>query len=332
MTTDTAGRIIGYIYTNKQAKAIDLVRDIGITNAAVHRQLNKLMAKGEIVRVGKPPTVFYVIKTKEKPNLTSLPEEVADFIDRNYVYVSPTGELLKGVEGFIRWVNSIHQEKYLLSLAHEYIKVRSAADKFIRRDGSIDATKAKERSTFEQSAIDKLLYKDFYSLEKFGKTALGQMVLYAKISQNRDIISGIIKQVKPIIDRILQEYKIDAIGYIPPSVKRKVQLMSELKEGLKIHLPEISFVKAYTGEVIVSQKSLSKLSERIDNARNTIFIDVNKSALMPNNVLLIDDAVGSGATLHEAAIKVKELLHPKGKIIAFAVIGSIKSFEVIREI
>ena len=176
------------------------------------------------------------------------------------------------------------------------------------------------------------MYKDFYSIEKFGKTQLGQMVLYAKISQNIQIIEKIVEQIKPVIDRIMQIYSIDTIAFIPPSVKRQVQLMAELKNRLHIRLPEISLVKVYTGDVTVSQKSLSKFEERVENAKRTIFVDKNKSALLPGNVLIIDDAVGSGATIHETAKQIQQLLKPKGNIIGFAVVGSMKGFEVIREI
>ncbi len=332
MTTDTSGRILAYIGTNKQAKVVDLVRDIGITNAAVHRQLNKLLERGEIAKVGRPPTVFYILKGKEKPFSVSLPIDVAEFIDRNYVYVSPSGEFLAGVEGFTRWIQATGQEKHLMALAQEYVKVRKAADAFFTSDGWIDATVAKEVRTFGETAVAKLLYRDFYSIEKFGKTKLGQMVLYAKTSQNRSLMKTIAEDIKPVIDRIIEIYNIDTIGFIPPSIRRKVQFMSELRNMLKISLPEVVLVKAYTGDVIVPQKSLSKLQERIENARDTIFVDVARSAAMPKNVLLIDDAVGSGATIHETAKKVKDLLRPKGVIIAFAIVGSMNGFEVIREI
>lgn len=332
MTTDTSSKILGYIRTNKQAKPVDLVRDIGITNSAIHRQLNKLLDLGEIMKVGKPPVVFYIPKGKEESHAIQIPVETQEFINKNYVYVSPAGEFLLGVEGFTRWVYSTNQEKYLLALANEYIKVRKAADNFITPDGWIDATRAKEENTFGDTVLHKLLYRDFYSLEKFGKTQLGQMVLYAKTSQNITIIESIVEQIKPVIDRILDVYNIDTIAYIPPSIKRKIQLMTELKNRLQIQLPEVVLKKVYTGDVIVSQKSLSKLQERVMNARQTIFVDIHKSALLPNNVLLIDDAVGSGATIHETAKQIRELLKPKGFIIGFAVVGSIKGFEVIREI
>ena len=70
----------------------------------------------------------------------------------------------------------------------------------------------------------------------------------------------------------------------------------------------------------------------MENARSTIFIDVNKSASQPHNILIFDDAVGSGATIHETAKQIRELINPEGYIIGFATVGSIKGFEVIREI
>ncbi len=332
MVTDTANRILAYIRTNKQAKVVDIVRDIGITNSAVHRQLKKLLGFGEIMKVGKPPVVFYILKNKNDLQSQQLSGEIEEFINNNYIYVSPTGEFLQGVEGFVRWVRAVNQDKFFSPLAKEYVKIRTETNIFFTPEGWVDATEVKEAATFGDKAVNKLLYQDFYSIEKFGKTKLGQMVLYAKVSQNIQIIESIVEKIKPTIDRIIKVYDIDEVAYIPPSVKRKIQLMTELHTRLKIHLPEISLVKAYAGDVIVSQKSLSKFHERVENAKHTIFVDVNKSVASPKNVLMIDDAVGSGATMHETAMKIKELIKPKGRIIGFAIVGSMKGFEVIREI
>lgn len=59
MTTDTRIKIMGYIKTNGQARAADLVELLGIGNVAVHRQLKKLVENGQLVKDGKPPKVFY---------------------------------------------------------------------------------------------------------------------------------------------------------------------------------------------------------------------------------------------------------------------------------
>lgn len=48
-------------------------------------------------------------------------------------------------------------------------------------------------------------------------------------------------------------------------------------------------------------------------------------------LLLIDDAVGSGATLNETAKKLKQMGIAK-RVYGFAVVGSLKGFEVIREV
>ena len=50
------------------------------------------------------------------------------------------------------------------------------------------------------------------------------------------------------------------------------------------------------------------------------------------NVLLIDDAVGSGATLNETAKQMRERGMVKGQIIGLAIVGSYKGFDVISEI
>ena len=48
-------------------------------------------------------------------------------------------------------------------------------------------------------------------------------------------------------------------------------------------------------------------------------------------VLLIDDAVGSGATLNETSLKLKEKELAK-KVIGLAITGSFKGFDVIQEV
>jgi predicted amidophosphoribosyltransferase len=50
-----------------------------------------------------------------------------------------------------------------------------------------------------------------------------------------------------------------------------------------------------------------------------------------NKVLLIDDAVGSGATLNETAKKIKDLKIAR-EVIGLAITGSFKDFAVISEV
>lgn len=50
------------------------------------------------------------------------------------------------------------------------------------------------------------------------------------------------------------------------------------------------------------------------------------------NIVLIDDAVGSGATLNETAKKIRAQGLCRGKIIGLAITGSAKGFDVISEV
>lgn len=84
MRTDTADRILSYIRTNKQAKAIDLVRNIGITNSAIHRQLNKMLKQEKIIKAGKPPLVFYLINENKEPSLVPASSGIKKYPHEKY--------------------------------------------------------------------------------------------------------------------------------------------------------------------------------------------------------------------------------------------------------
>jgi hypothetical protein len=196
-----------------------------------------------------------------------------------------------------------------------------------KKDGLIDGL-AKFKSTFSALYLDQIFYLDFYSIERFGKTKLGQLLLYAKQSQNKSYIKKLINFIKPKIEHSIKKFRIDGIGFIPPTVKREIQLMRELEKGLKTKLKTVSIVKIKT-PVIVPQKTLSKLPDRIENARSTIIVDERNTY---KSILLIDDAVGSGATLNETAKKIRERKICKGKIIGLAIVGSFKGFDVISEV
>jgi DNA-binding Lrp family transcriptional regulator len=331
----TSERIIGYIDYNGQARAYDLEKTLKLSNVTIHKQLKKLIEQGMLDKIGKPPLVFYVLASKEQIATATRPASIVsantvEYINANYLYVTPLGEMLHGLDGFREWVKSIKEEVRLVSLAEEYVQTHRKAELYRSSEGWIDATE-KLRMTFSDKAIEKLYYADFYSIPKFGKTKLGQLVLYAKQSQNKELIDLVVKQVKPMIEKIIATYNIDTVIFIPASVPRRLQFMQEFARRLAIPLPSFQLVKSYKGDIIVPQKSLSQLEERITNARETIF---TKSLLPINasNILLIDDAVGSGATLNETAKKLRPANRTEKKIFGFAIVGSIKGFEVIREI
>ena|SRR3989338_742729 len=93
----TANKILLYISTNKQASGAELVNYLGdITDRAVRKQLKNLLDKGTVVKIGKPPRVFYTIKTSETETKTiSIDPKIKKMIESRYLFISPTSRASK---------------------------------------------------------------------------------------------------------------------------------------------------------------------------------------------------------------------------------------------
>ncbi len=331
MRTDTGDKIVEYIKTHQRVRPHDLVREFRLSPVAVHKQLKRLIDSNTISKIGKPPLVYYnyTIDLALLKQLVSSVDKQEPEIEKSYLYISSSGKKLEGMEGFIQWVRETRQEIQFSQLVSEYVKIRQSANKHFSSFGWIDATH-KIINTFPKVYIDKLLYQDFFALPKFGKTRLGQMVLYAKTSQSRILMREIVELIKPIITKIVKYYKIEAVSFIPPTIPRNLQLMKEMAFDLSLKMPEIKLDKIFAGPVKIAQKSLPRLEQRVENARSTIY--PAKTNVFYKRILLIDDAVGSGATFNETAKKLRDDDIAKDKIIAYAIVGSMKGFDIISEI
>ncbi len=324
MKLKTPERIIAHIKSRGQVTASDLADHLGISRQAVHRQINKLQEQGRVYKVGRAPKVYYLIaEGKVKEDVVTVPKALKKVIDEYFLNITPSGEKQEGFLGFVDWCKK--RKEPLEKTANEYAYTLKKYNAY-RKDGLIDGM-YKAKSTFSKVAVDKLFYIDFYSIERFGKTKLGQLLLYAKQSQNKGLIKELVQIVRPPIERLVRKYKVTAVGFIPPTVKREVQLMRELERQLHLALPKISLVKIKT-DVTVPQKTLNKLDDRIENAKRTIIVDEKKKFKI---VLLIDDALGSGATINETAKKIRGQ-KLADNIIGLAIAGSFSGFEVISEV
>jgi len=266
-------KIVAYIKANGRARAYDLSRSLPFGRAAIHRNLKKLTEEGILIKNGKAPIVFYVL-AERKPEVvpTKVPIEVESFIDKDYLYITPQGQIVSGFGGFLTWLENTKQISQTIHLAETYVKNRNLYNQKHSPEGWVDATLKIQNSFQDSVGLDKVLYADFYTLPQFGKTKLGSLMLYAKQSQNLDLMKEVCVEVKPLMEKIISKFKIDAVAFIPPSIPRNVQFMTELANFLNLPLPKISLIKSRIGKVIVAQKTLEKLDERIVNARNTIFI------------------------------------------------------------
>ncbi len=325
MKTSTKNKIKEYISHSPAPISIKQIESqFGISRAMIHRHLKKLLEKGCIQKHGSAPKVLYSAQYLQKNSeISQIFSE--DILKDNWLTITPEGERISGERGFVYWCKkrNFSPEKKI----SEYREVFHKYDVF-RKNGYIDATE-KFHTTFpEAKIIKKAMYLDFFSYEIFGRTKWGQLVLHAKLSEDKKLLKEVYSWSDPLIKKIINEHKISAIGYIPHSLKRQHPFIPGLQKFLNIPLFEIPIFKT-TGEITIAQKTLKKSSERIENAEKTIFVDSNITEFS-GNVLLIDDAVGSGATLQKTA----EKLYARGikNIYTLALVGNINGFEVISEV
>lgn len=324
--SDTKKNIVNFIKNKGSVTAKDIIDTFSLSRQAVQKHLSELIKSEQIEKTGSTPKVFYSVRNIKKiaENIEINPE-IKKIIDENYLIITPAGEMKTGIEGFAYWCE--RNKLPLAKTADEYVSTLSKYDTY-KIDGVIDGTEKIKTSFADKVGLDKVFYLSFYAIERFGKTKLGQLLLYAKQSQDKKLMKRISDESRNVILDLIKKYDIDAVGFIPPTVKREVQLMKELKNYLALPVRDIKIVKAQT-EVIVPQKTLNKIEDRMENAQKSIFVtDSNQY----KNILLIDDAVGSGATLNETALQIKRLGICSGKIIGLAITGSFKGFDVISEV
>jgi DNA-binding Lrp family transcriptional regulator len=327
--SDTKKNILNYIKNKGSVTVKEIIDTFGISRQAAQKHLSELIKLQIIEKVGSTPKVFYSVKNiKKSIEVVEINPEVKKIIAENYLIITPAGEMKEGLEGFSYWCE--RNKLQVAKTADEYVKTLEKYNVW-KKDGLIDGIEKIKTSFGDRIGLDKVFYLDFYAIERFGKTKLGQILLYAKNSQDKKLMRRISEASRDTILEMIGRYDIDAVGFIPPTVKRQVQLMKELKTSLALPLREINIVKART-EVIVPQKTLTKIEDRTENAQKSIFVSGTNSENKYRNILLIDDAVGSGATLNETALQIKRLGICSGKIIGLAITGSFKGFDVISEV
>jgi hypothetical protein len=322
-------QVVNYIKEHFEASPNDLAGSIIASRQMLHRVLNKLVEEQMLEKIGRPPKVFYRIRErKEKPGMgaDAISAEQANFLNTHFNLFTETGNELDGLVAFEKWCD--RQKLPLQKTINEYINTREKYLSYFGDNELIDGTeKLKNTKGFNRICIDKMYYGDFYAIERFGKTKIGNLIHFAKQGQNKMLMEKISILLKEKILKLIQNEGIEAVGYIPPTIKRDVQLMNFLKRSFNFSLPDIT-IKKVSGVIPIPQKALAKLEDRISNAKASIVVDDKRSF---KKILLIDDAVGSGATINETACKMK-FKKTAEIVFGFAVVGSFKGFDVIQEV
>jgi hypothetical protein len=308
----------------------EIVNKISVSNQMVHIALKQLLESGEIIKLGSSPKTIY---RKNKPNQTvlkvdshNISEEELDFLQDNFLIVTDIGNLVEGIDAFTYWCKQ--RNLPLEKTIKEFILTKKKYETYYNKAHIIDGIeKLKNTKEYEKIWLDKLYYLDFYAIERFGKTRLGTLLHYAKQGQNKFLMNIMMQEIDAKLKSFIAENDIDAVAFVPPTIRREVQIMKFMQQKLNLNLPHIE-IKKISGIIPIPQKSLSKMNERIRNAENTFAVMDNRQF---KHVLLIDDAVGSGSTLNQIAEKIKRKQVAK-IVTGIAVVGSFKGFDVITDV
>ena len=322
-------KIINYIREKNQVTPHEVVSFLGIGNAMVHRYLKELVEKGVLVKQGTAPRVFYkinplVINLVNHPAI-QISQEQKTILQENFTLILPDGQEFEGYTGFVQWCNQRNFD--VQKKTAEFVKTINGYAQF-KKGTVIDATQ-KITATFpaEKRFLDHLYFLHPYSLPVFGKTKIATWLFHGKQTQNKMLMRRVLEITIPKIKEFLKREKYDAVAFVPPSVPRETQFMKQLEQSLSLSLPVIKIEKI-KNPIIIQQKSLKDLNDRIENASSTLVVTTNGTF---KKVLIIDDFTGSGSTLNIVTEKMKHQQVSR-HVDGLTITGSMNGFEVIKEI
>lgn len=324
----TKDKLLKLFQKHQSLKIEEIEKHLNVSRQYIHRILAEFLEDGKVVKLGSAPRTIYKIKEKKTTSIETylISKEVNTFLNLNFLVITEIGALLQGIDAFEYWCEKrkLPIQKTLEEFLLTYKKYEGYKDTFGLISG---LDKLKSTKELKEIALDQIWYLDFYAIERFGKTKLGNLVHYAKQGQNIPLMKMLVKEIEIPLQNIIHQYHIDAVAFVPHTVKRKIQLMDFLEKKLNLNLPKVKILKM-DGFISVPQKSLQKIEERINNAEHTFSIHESKKF---QKLLLIDDAVGSGATLNQIAKKMKAKKVAK-EVFGLSIVGSFKGFDVITDV
>lgn len=331
-------QIIDIFKEEEKLWATEISEKIWKSKVIVHKYLKELVKQWKLKKVWEWPKTKYIknfnISKVTKINIDNIEDDyILSFqdqklLDEIFLKFTPEWKILKWFDWIKKWCKERNLDtknkiqsyldiyKYVLSIQNSCWLINSK-DNFWK--------------DFEKVYLDRVYYSDQYKRMDFWRWKLAEMTFYAKQSQNTKLISESIDEISYKLECIIKQEKYDAIAITPWSIDRKNQLLKILKNRIKdFKLPFINIIKYYSSWIIIPQKSLKTRKQRIQNAKNTIFID-DKNIKKYKKVFLIDDFVWSGATLNETAKKLKDEWIKK--VDWFAFVWNLNlSYDIINEI
>ena len=83
-------------------RSSELAKMLGVSIQTTYKHLRALLDEELIRKAGTTPKVFYFVYVEIGSVPMSTDGDNA-YIEQNYIYVSPSGEVVRGLEGFVAW-------------------------------------------------------------------------------------------------------------------------------------------------------------------------------------------------------------------------------------
>ena len=298
-------KLLTLVQNNPDVSPAELVVLSGVSRSAVHNGLRVLLRDGFVAKRGVPPRVYY-----------RAIDGVSEIVQDSFVYKDIAEGLLFGMDGFKRWYKGRFGDITLLNIVHLYEYSFSLYQRekecglFFTMDASLKILSA-------DIVFDSLCCFDLYTLrvgEEARRTKEAVLLEVVKGSGNkekmRNLVSEYVTSSIEKINRVIEKEGIDGIAFVPPTATRKVQIMRLLEQEFtdcNYHkVDRVGIRRDFTGSNSFrrEQKHIANVENRVINARNTY--KVVRSGKSYKKLLLVDDLVGSGATVNEIARKFKE--------------------------
>lgn len=328
-------QLLEYIYNEPQTTATQMAKYFNVSKVTIHAHLKKLINSWKLMKQWKAPFVRYVPVDsdiyQEKTSDSMFGQSAQRLLTQERYQIAKDGKELSWANGFVT------------RCEHRQIEARAAVsrrsdhiwtiDALTSRHG-IDATK--KLHDYGHDVLIHLRYGSIYALPEFGKTRMGTYMDIAKTHPNPQTFAQLMNETLWYIQHIVQDYTIDALCFASPTASRSLQIMTFLRTHIsdRLWLPVIPLIKLPW--FFPAQKTLKKREDRIANAKASFGIKTYTKK--HKNVLIIDDAVWSWATLVEIARKIMDWGIWKN-CYAFSlvwtangVISGVKKFEVLASV
>jgi len=314
--------------------ATEIAEILWISNVIVHKYLKELVKQWKLQKVWAWPKTKYIKTSLQEERQAIKENEVTilysekKVLDDIFLKFSADWKILKWFDWIKkwcveRWLNTEEKIKSYIDINNHILKLQDVC--------WLISAKESFGKDFKEVYLDEIYYADQYKRMDFWRWKLAEITFYAKQSQNKSLITQSIDEIIYKLECVIKNWKYSAIAIVPWSIERKNQLLKILKNRLKeLNLPFVNIIKYYPNWISIPQKSLKTREQRIQNAKNTIFVDDSNVEKL-DKVFLIDDFVWSWATLNETAEKLKKSWAKK--VDWFAFVWNLNlSYDIINEI